>query len=63
MDKLKLSLTVLLAVLFTTAFLNLAQAQNTNLDVHIVPDEAEIDLGESIKLDDPHPVGGTHTFP
>ena len=51
MDKLKLTLTVLLAVLFATAFLNVAQAQNTNLDVHIVPEEAEIDLGESIKLD------------
>ncbi len=51
MDKLKLSLTVLLAVLFTTAFLNVTHAQNTNLDVHIVPEEAEIDLGESIKLD------------
>ena len=51
MDKLKLSLTVLLAVLFTTAFLNVTHAQNTNLDVHIVPEEAEIDIGESIKLD------------
>ena len=51
MDKLKLSLTILLAVLFTTAFLSVTYAQNTNLDVHIVPEEAEIDLGESIKLD------------
>ncbi|MCH7755222.1 hypothetical protein IH970_08895, partial [candidate division KSB1 bacterium] len=51
MDKLKLTLTVLLAVLFTTAFLNVTQAQNTNLDVHVVPEEAEIDIGESIKLD------------
>ena len=51
MDKLKLSLTILLAVLFTTAFLSVAYAQNTNLDVHIVPEEAEIDIGESIKLD------------
>jgi len=51
MDKLKLSLTILFAVLFTTAFLSVTYAQNTNLDVHIVPEEAEIDIGESIKLD------------
>ncbi len=51
MDKLKLSLTVLLAVLFTTAFLNVAYAQNANVDVHVIPEDAEIDVGESIKLD------------
>ncbi|MFQ5675487.1 MAG: carboxypeptidase-like regulatory domain-containing protein, partial [bacterium] len=51
MDKLKITFSILLAVVLSTAFLNQAQAQGLDVDVHITPDEAEIEIGQGIQLE------------